>query len=70
MAKTWEQEKAYCARRAEALGAEMDAAIETGDRDRFTVAYQKVMRYMTVRQRSTYYRRWLQSPKREKVVPV
>lgn len=28
MAKTWELEKAYCARRAEALGAEMDAAIE------------------------------------------
>lgn len=68
MAKTWEQEKAYCARRAEALGAEMDAAIETGDRDRFTAAYQKAMRYMTVKQRSTYFTRWLNSPARERIV--
>ena len=68
MAKTWELEKAYCARRAEALGAEMDAAIETGDRDRFTAAYHKAMRYMTVKQRSTYFTRWLHSPAREKIV--
>ncbi len=68
MARTWAQEKAYTARRAEALGAEMDAAIETGDRDRFTAAYQTAMRYMTVKQRSVYFRRWLNSPTREKVV--
>ena len=68
MAKTWEQEKAYCARRAEALGAEMDAAIEAGDRDRFTVAYQTAMRYMTVKQRSVYFMRWLHSPARERVI--
>ena len=68
MAKTWEQEKAYCARRAEVLGAEMDVAIEAGDRDRFTAAYQTAMRYMTVKQRTTYFKRWLESPARERVV--
>ena len=66
MARTWAQEKAYNARRAEALGAEMDAAIEAGDHDRFTAAYQTAMRYMTVKQRSVYFRRWLNSPTRKR----
>lgn len=62
----WEKEKAYCARRAEKLGAEMDEAIAAGDRERFTAAYQTAMRYMTVKQRSQYFRKWLESPNRER----
>lgn len=62
----WEKEKAYCARRAEQLGAEMDEAIEAGDRDRFEKAYHTAMRYMTVKQRSRYFHKWLESPKRER----
>lgn len=62
----WEKEKAYCARRAEQLGAEMDEAIEAGDRDRFEKAYHTAMRYMTVKQRSRYFHKWLESPNRER----
>lgn len=62
----WEKEKAYCVRRAEQLGAEMDEAIEAGDRERFEKAYHTAMRYMTVKQRSQYFKKWLASPKRER----
>ena len=59
MAKTWEQEKAYCAQRAQELGAEMDAAIETMDRERFDKAHTTAMRYMKNKERSDYYKRFL-----------
>ena len=55
----WEKEKAYCARRAEQLGAEMDEAIEAGDRDSFSAAYRKALRYMPVKERRIYYVKWL-----------
>lgn len=59
MKKTWEQEKAYCAKRAQELGAEMDAAIENVDRERFDKAYTTAMRYMKNKERSSYYKRFL-----------
>lgn len=55
----WEKEKAYAAKRAAELGAEMDAAIEAFDQNRFDAAYQTSMRYMTKKQRSGYHRRFL-----------
>lgn len=62
----WEKEKAYCAERAEKLGAEMDEATAAGDRERFTAAYQTAIRYMTVQQRSQHFKRWLESTNRER----
>lgn len=59
MKKTWEQEKAYCAKRAQELAAEMETAIETVDEEKFTAAYQTAMRYMNKKQRSPYYMRFL-----------
>lgn len=60
MKRTWEQEKAYRARRAAQATAEMDAAIETGDKDRFLAAWDVAMRYMNARQRDPYYIRMLE----------
>lgn len=59
MKKTWEQEKAYEVRRAKVLGEQMDAAIATGDMEAFTTAYQTAHRYMTNKQRTPYFMRWL-----------
>ena len=53
--KTWEQEKAYRARRAQALAAEMEQAIAAGDKNRFEAAYSTAMRYMNKKERSPYY---------------
>lgn len=63
MKKAWEQEKAYCAKRAQELGAEMDAAIENMDRERFEKAYTTAMRYMKKKERSDYYKRFLMKMK-------
>ena len=57
---SWEKEKAYCARRAEELKAEMDQAILSADRQRFEQAHQKAMRYMTKRERAPYYKRFIE----------
>jgi len=59
MGKTWEQEKAYRAKRAQALGVEMDAAIESMDRERFEKAHTTAMLYMKKKERSDYYKRFL-----------
>lgn len=59
MKRSWKQEKAYCARRAQELGAEMEAAIERGDRERFKAAYEASARYMTQAQRRRIYIRFL-----------
>ena len=56
---SWDKEKAYTAKRAAELGAEMDAAIEAFDKDRFEAAFQTSLRYMTKKQRSVYYKRFL-----------
>jgi len=57
--KTWEQEKAYVARKAQEYGAEMDAAIEAVDKDRFNAAFMKSMRYMRKRQHGEYMKRFI-----------
>ena len=64
MKKTWEQEKEYIAKRAEALGHEMDQAIEAADKDRFEEAFVKSMRYMKKKERLTYYKRFLEKMRR------
>lgn len=53
--KTWEREKAYCRKRASELKTEMEAAIETSDKERFTKAYQTAMRYMTKKELKPLY---------------
>jgi len=60
MKKTWEREKAYMEKRAKALGAEMDQAIESADKDRFEKAFVTAMRYMKKKERGTYYRRFIE----------
>ena len=60
MKRTWEQEKAYRARRAEQIAIEMDAAIEAEDLDRFAAAWEKAMYYMAGKQRRPYYIRMLE----------
>lgn len=56
---TWEKEKAYCARRAEALAQDMESAIARLDTDGFIKAYHTAARYMTKKQRSVFYKRFL-----------
>lgn len=55
----YEKEKAYCARRAAELTAEMEAALETGDRERFKAAYGPSARYMRQKDRKPLYMRFL-----------
>lgn len=55
----YEKEKAYCARRAAELTAEMEAAIETKDRERFKAAYGASARYMRQKERKPLYIRFL-----------
>lgn len=59
MAKTWEQEKAYCERRSTELAREMESAIATLDADKFRKAYGASARYMGRKQRQELYRRFL-----------
>ena len=59
MARTWEQEKAYCEKRAKELAREMESAIVTLDPDKFRRAYDTAARYMTRKQRRELYRRFL-----------
>lgn len=60
MKRTWEQEKAYKARKALEIGAEMDKAIEANDKERFFAAWEKAMIHMGVKQRRPYYIRMLE----------
>ena len=60
MKRTWEQEKAYNAKRAQQAIAEMEQAIETYDVNRFEAAWQVAMRYMNKKQRTPYYIKMLQ----------
>ena len=57
--RTWEQEKAYRARRAEQIAVEMEASIAAYDKDRFLAAWEKAMIYMNKKQRMPYYIRML-----------
>lgn len=59
MARTWEQEKAYCRRRAAGLFSELEQAVANRDRDGFTTAYQTAARYATKRELMPYYKRFL-----------
>lgn len=56
---TYQKEKEYCARRAQELTAEMEAAIETKDREKFKAAYTTSARYMTQKQRRPLYMRFM-----------
>ena len=60
MKRTWEQEKAYRARRAAVLGEELEAAIRDLDKDRFQRAFTTAINYMNKPERSSYYRRFLE----------
>lgn len=60
MARTYAQEKEYCTQRAQELTAEMEAALEAGDAERFKAAYGSSFRYMTRQQRKPLYIRFLQ----------
>ena len=60
MARTWEKEKAYRAKRAVTLGAELDRAIENADKEAFGQAYRTALGYMTKAERTTYMKRFLQ----------
>lgn len=55
----YEKEKAYCTRRAAELTAEMEAALETKDRERFKTAYRASARYMRQKERKPLYIRFL-----------
>lgn len=63
MARTYEQEKAYHARRAQALASEMEAALDAGDADRFMAAYETSFRYLKKKQRVLFYIRFLERSK-------
>lgn len=58
--RTWEQEKAYRAKRAGQAVREMELAISVYDVERFLAAWEDAMRYMTKKERSPYYIRMLQ----------
>ena len=60
MARTYEEEKAYCERRAQALVSEMDAALASNDAERFKAAYESSQRYLTKKQRMPLYIRFLE----------
>lgn len=57
---TWEKEKAYCEKRAIALRAEMETAIQNRDKEKFEFACKTAMRYMSKKELRTYYRRFLE----------
>ena len=56
----WEREKAYRERRAAQAAVDMEKAITDADRAEFEKAWASAMRYMRVRERNVYYRRFLQ----------
>ena len=51
----WEQEKAYCKKRAIELKAEMEAATAASDKERFIKTYQTALRYMTKKELKLLY---------------
>ena len=59
--RTWEQEKAYKAKRTAQAVEEMEAAIETRDPKRFEAAWAVAMMYSNAKTRWPYYRRALES---------
>ena len=58
MKRTWEQEKAYVAKRAEELRTIMNQAIAAADLERFREAHTKSLRYMPKKERDEYLRRF------------
>lgn len=51
----WEQEKAYCKKRAIELKAEMEAATAASYKERFIKTYQTALRYMTKKELKLLY---------------
>ena len=64
VSEAWKKEKARKARKAERLGKEMDQALENTDDEGFQKAYQTAQSYMTGKERSIYFRKYLDSRKR------
>ena len=61
MSRSWQQEKEYRARRAEAVKKELAAAIWANDREAFKDAYEnRAMQYLSARDRKYYYRSFLE----------
>lgn len=60
MARSYEKEKAYRERRAQALVSEMEAALAANDAERFKAAYESSRRYLTKKQRMPLYIRYLE----------
>jgi hypothetical protein len=58
MKKSWEKQKAYMARRAVALGNQMDEAIEKRDKEAFVDSFTKAMNYMRKAERTEYMKRF------------
>ena len=58
MARTWEQEKAWRARRAEYLGAVMETALANNDDKAFEEAYEKSLGYMSKKLRRQFMERY------------
>lgn len=58
--RNWEEEKAYKARKAQEYGAEMDAAIEAVDKDRFNAVFSKSFYCMTKKQHDSYMNRFIE----------
>lgn len=58
--RTWEQEKAYRAKRAEQAASIMEAAIAANDHTAFEEGWRIAMLYMNGKQRWPYYRRALE----------
>lgn len=65
MSKTWEQEKAYRAKRADVLRNELNQAIKNKDQNKFMEIYKKLLStdYMRAGERREFYRRFLQEVK-------
>ena len=59
--RTWEQEKAYKAKRTAQAITEMEAAIDTRDTKRFEAAWQVAMMYSNAKTRWPYYRKALEA---------
>ena len=63
VSEAWKKEKARKAKKAEQFGEEMDRAIADGDDDGFDKAYSAAFGYMGAKERSAYFRRYLESRK-------
>lgn len=62
----WAKQKAYLARRAEEIGAEMDKAIEDGDWDRFSEKFTEANGFMNASQKGVYFKKFVSARRAQK----